>query len=168
MQVTGFGNEGSRFVPMQPQGAFHGCHELAPFFGVGECVGVDDPAAPGELAPAGAGEQPGFLHLDASVDEGGRQMLGEVFQVIGKLFSGTSIQVQVVDLIDHHDIGAGIDHDLADRIGDVGDVHTWVDGRQAQKPCELHRQLAGRSFRRCRHVDDGDAAVIAGKACPRA
>lgn len=168
MKVTGFGDKGSRFVPVQPQGAFHRRDELAPFLGVGEGVGVDDPAAPGELASAGAGEQTGFLHLDPGVDERRRQVFGEVFQVIGKLFSSTGIQVQVMDLIDHHDVGAGIDHHLADRIGDVGDVLARVDGRQPQEPRELHSQLAGRSLRRSRHIHDRDTAVIAGKACPRA
>ncbi|SKW11045.1 Uncharacterised protein [Mycobacteroides abscessus subsp. abscessus] len=142
MQVTGFGDKGSRFVPVQPQGAFHRCHQLAPFFGVGEGVGVDDTAAARKLPSPGAGEQPGFLHLDAGVDEGRRQVFGEVLEVIGKLFAGTGVQVQVVDLIDHHDVGAGIDHDLADRIGDVGDVHPRVDGWKTQEPCEFHGQLA--------------------------
>ena len=49
--------------------------------------------------------------------------LGEVFEVVRKLFPGTGIQVQVVDLIDDDDVSPGVDEHLAHRIRNVGDVH---------------------------------------------
>ena len=49
-------------------------------------------------------------------------MLGEVLQVIRQVLPGGGAVVEVVDLIDQDRVGAGVDEDLADRIGDVGDV----------------------------------------------
>lgn len=46
-----------------------GRYQLGPFVAVGERAGADQPAPPGELPTAGAGEHPAPLHVDAGVDE---------------------------------------------------------------------------------------------------
>ena len=68
-------------------------------------------------------------------------MLGEIFEVIGHVLPGAGGQVQVVDLVDQHQVAAGLDEDLADRIGDVGGVPAGLDRRQAEEPGEFQRQL---------------------------
>ena len=57
---------------------------------------------------------------------------------------------------------AGVDHDLADGVGDVGGVGAAGDRGQAEEPGELHGQLAGRALGRGGDVDDRDAVVAAG------
>ena len=64
-------------------------------------------------------------------------MLSEVLQVIGQVLPGRGAVVEVVDLIDQDQVGAGVDEDLADRISDVGDVGPGPQ-RQAEEPGELH------------------------------
>ena len=144
VQVTGLGDKASRFVSMQTQGTFHGGDELSPLLGVGECAGVDHPATAGQLPSPRAGEQPRAFHFDPGVNECRRQMLGEVFEVVGQFFAGAGVEVEVVDFIDHHDVGTGIDEHLAHGIGNIGHVHPLIERGKPQKPCELHRQLAGR------------------------
>ena len=63
----------------------------------------------GDLAAAGAGEQPGALDVDAGVDEGGGDALGEVLQLVGDLGAGAGGEVEVVDLVDQDEVDAGVD-----------------------------------------------------------
>lgn len=80
--------------------------------------------------------------VDAGIDERGRQVLGEVFQVVGEVLPGAGRKVQIVDFIDDDEICSSVSEDLADGFGDVGDVVAWPDRWQAQEAGELHCQLA--------------------------
>jgi hypothetical protein len=62
---------------VQAQGVFEGGDQRLPLLAlgggaVGERPGGDGDEPPGDLATADAGEQPGPLHVDPGVDEGGR------------------------------------------------------------------------------------------------
>ena len=146
VQVLGLGRQGAGLMVVQPQGGFQGGDQLGPFACVGERAGADQPAPPGQLPAAGAGEHPAPFHVDPCVGKGGGQVLGEVLQMIGQVFPGGGAVVEVVDLIDQDQVGAGVDEDLADRISDVGDVGPGPQ-RQAEEPGELHGQLARGAFR---------------------
>jgi hypothetical protein len=62
-----------------------------------------------------------------------------------------------VDLTGQDQVGAGVDEDLADCVGDVGDVGPGPQ-RQAEEAGELHGQLARRALGRAGDVDDRDPA----------
>jgi hypothetical protein len=64
-------------------------------------VDGDEPA--GELPAADAVEQAGAGGVDAGVDEGGRDVLGEVFQVVAGVRAGPGVVVQIMDFVDFTD-----------------------------------------------------------------
>jgi hypothetical protein len=70
---------------------------------VGEGVAGDHAEPPGDLLAAGPGEQATALDVDARVDEGGRDALGQVLQLVGRVGAGAGGEVQVVDLVDFTD-----------------------------------------------------------------
>jgi hypothetical protein len=90
-------------------------------------------------------------------------VLGEVLEMVGQVLPGAGAKVEVMDLVDDDQVGAGVGEDLADRVGDVGDVLAGPDRRQAEVAGELHRQLVGGALGWGGDVDDGDA-VAAGIA----
>ena len=157
VQVLRLGGQGAGLVAVQPQGRLQGRDQLGPFGAVGERPGADQLAAPGELPAAGAGEHPAPLDVDPGVYKGRGQVLGEVLQVVGQVLPGGGAVVEVVDLIDQDQVGAGVDEDLADRVGDVGDVGPGPQ-RQAEEPGELHGQLARGALGRAGDVDHRDPA----------
>jgi hypothetical protein len=55
--------------------------------------------------PAHPGEKPTAFDVDAGEHECGRDVFGEVFEVIGHVRSGAGGQVEVVDLVDFTDRG---------------------------------------------------------------
>ena len=71
-------------------------------------------------------------------------MLGEVLQMVRQVLPGGGAVVEVVDLVHQHQVGEGVDEDLADGIGDVGDVGDdcqtilRVMAAVPSKPCDLH------------------------------
>jgi hypothetical protein len=67
VQVLRLGGQGAGLVAVQPQGRLQRRDELGPFGAVGERPGTDQLAAAGELAAAGAGEDPAPLDVDPGV-----------------------------------------------------------------------------------------------------
>ena len=82
----------------------------------------DEPAAPGGLAPAGAGEHPAAFDVDPGVDERGGPVLGEVLEMSERSSPAGVPWLRLWISSTMTGVGAGVDEDLADRVGDVGDV----------------------------------------------
>ena len=66
---------------------------------VGPGVDGDEPA--GELPAADAVEQAGPGGVDAGVHEGGRDVLGQEFQVVAGVGAGPGVMVQIMDFVDY-------------------------------------------------------------------
>src|SRR5258706_8715698 len=78
-----------------------------------------------------------------------RQMLGEVFEVVGQFFAGAGVEVEVVDFIDHHDVGTGIDEHLAHGIGNIrSEEHTSELQSLTNLVCRLLLEKKKQSARR--------------------
>ncbi|MCG6500036.1 hypothetical protein MCM47_38515 [Kitasatospora sp. A2-31] len=126
---------------MQPQGLLHRGDHRAPFGLVGEVAGVLEHAVGGDLLATDSGEQALALDVDAGIDERGGDVLREVLQMVGQVLAGGRGHVDVVDLVDQHQVALRIDQGLADR---VGDVHLVVP--RLQRPIkevrETGRELA--------------------------
>ena len=75
---------------------------------IGKGRGRDDGEPAGDLAAAHTGEQDLHLHIDAGINEGGRQPFGEVLQLIRHLRPGAGGQIQVVQLIDADQLHTGV------------------------------------------------------------
>ena len=105
VQVAAEADEAPGAVCAEPQGLLEGGDEGVPVLPLGlgavaERRGGDGGEPGGDLPAADAGEQPDPFNVDAGVDEGDREPLGEVLQLVGGLGPGAGGQVQVVDLID--------------------------------------------------------------------
>lgn len=74
--------ESARAVVVQPQGVLHGGDQALPFAVVGERAGRDQGEAAGDLGAPCPGQKAGFGDVDAGIDEGGGQALGEVLESV--------------------------------------------------------------------------------------
>lgn len=126
------GGEGTWRVVVQAQAAFKGGDQGLPFFGEREGAGRFENGPGGDLPSPEPGEQAGVFDVDARVNEGGGHVFGGVFEVVGQVLAGTGGQVQVVDLVHNHEVCLCVCEDLADGIGDVGDVLTGALGQSEE------------------------------------
>ena len=104
------------------------------------------PKRPAICSPRVPDEQPVALDVDAGVDEGGGDPLGEVLEHVRCLGAGAGGEADVVDLVDRDQAGAGVGADPADGLDDVGQVGPADDG-QAEEPGELDGDHLRRSRR---------------------
>ena len=112
-------------VAVQSQGLLEGGDQRLPLLAlgggpVGEGLAGDHAEPAGDLPAAGPGEQAAALDVDARVDEGRRDPLGQVLQLVGCVGAGAGGQVEVVDLVDEDQVGAEPGQHVADRVGDLG------------------------------------------------
>ncbi|MFE0726891.1 hypothetical protein ACFW2X_01300 [Streptomyces antibioticus] len=84
VQVFRQTGQGVGRVTVQAKGALQRGDQGLPLGVARESTGADQDAAAPELLAADPGEQPGLLDVDPGIDEGRRQVLGEVLQVIGE------------------------------------------------------------------------------------
>src|ERR1035441_6514483 len=163
VQVLFEPGQGAGLVAVQAQAVFQGGDQRGPVLAAGERGGPDHAEAPGDLLAAGAGQEPVALDVDAGVDEGSGDPLGEVLEHVGGFRAGPGGEADVVDLVDGDQAGAGVGADPADGLGDVGQVRPADDG-QAEEPGELDGDhLRGRGGRGG-DVDDRDLTAGAGAA----
>ncbi len=98
-------------MAVQAEAVFQGGDQRGPVLAAGERGGPDHAEAPGDLLAAGAGKETGTLDVDAGVDEGGGDPLGEILEHVGGFRAGPGGEADVVDLVDGDQAGAGVSAD---------------------------------------------------------
>jgi len=99
VQVAGAAGQGSRLMAVEPQRGFQGGDQRFPLGVAGVGASADQDAAAGDLLAADAGCSPAFK-IDAGIGESGRQVLGEVLEVVGHVLARGGGEVQVVQFVD--------------------------------------------------------------------
>lgn len=84
----------------------------------------------------------GVGDVDAGVDERGGEAFAEVFDEVGGLGAGGGARVEAVDLVDHHELDAGLGVGVADGFGDLGLGHARGYG-----DAEVAGELGDEGFR---------------------
>jgi hypothetical protein len=121
-------------VAIKAQQGFQSDDQRTPLLALGggavsEGRGGDDGEPASDLAAAHTGEQALSFDIDAGINECGRQPFGEVLQLVGDLRACAGGEVEVVDLIDQHELDTGASGGRADSVDDVGHVARLENSR---------------------------------------